>query len=763
MMPNTTTALESTSGEAAVLKKVEIESKINGLLAEVSVEQEYCNQQDTNIEAVYTFPLPFDAVLLGFGIEIGGRRLEGSVVEKSASDVLYEDAIIEGDAAALLEQIQPGLYTASLGNLLPNETARIWFRYALLLRWNGNSVRFMMPTTIAPRYGDPAAAGLMHHQTPEFAFDAAQSFTLKVMVEGLLTAADFTSPSHDISVTPGSKETIIDIVGTPAMDRDFVLEANLSAVQASSVNRGVDQKGWVALASFRPEIPDDEQRKPRYIKIVVDCSGSMAGDSIFQAGVAIGQILDDLREGDLFEIIRFGSYHQVLFGTGTPVSEMSLKRARELVSTLDADMGGTEIGAALEAAYDVDGERELPRDILLITDGEVWDTDIIVQAEQYGHRIFTVGVGSAVAEPFVRELAEATGGACELVAPGQDMAEHIHRHFQRMYAPRAEGASVHWPAPPLRTLPDSIDTVYGGDTLHVFAWFAEKPEGAISLDITMPDGRAIRHETSIVPLDESSTTPENSEDLPATLARIAGARRLVAMTENEAATELAVRYQLMSQWTNYFVVHVRADGGKSDSLPEIRKVPQAFAAGSHGAGTVALPLRLEPSSYIAESAAPMKEDLIEIPSFMRRASAASEPPASYSAALSADKPRPSKITREVSDLAKLIKFLNVYTIQRLPTLDDLEALNFGNRTICRRLRAAVADGREERAVILEFLFNLMARSEVDGKVDRATRRRIRAEHKNLEKQNQIFEPTHQTLVRQAVQSLLNSESQEVET
>ena len=124
-----------------------------------------------------------------------------------------------------------------------------------------------------------------------------------------------------------------------------------------------------------------------------------------------------------------------------------------------------------------------------------------------------------------------------------------------------------------------------------------------------------------------------------------------------------------------------------------------------------------------------------------------------------------KSTREVSDLTKLISFLNGNTgrFQGLPTLDDLESLNFGNRSICLRLRAAVADGREERAVILEFLFNLITRSEVDGKVDRATRRHIRAEHKNLEKQNQIIEPTHQTLVRQAVQSLLNSESQEVGT
>ena len=268
------------------------------------------------------------------------------------------------------------------------------------------------------------------------------------------------------------------------MDRDFVLEARISRPEVAGALAARDFDGWVALASFRPAIPSTGDEQRRCIKIVVDCSGSMGGDSAAQARVALERILDGLREGDLFEIIAFGSNWHALFDRETVVTETTLARARRFVRTLDADMGGTEIGAALDAAYAVRGASGALRDLLLITDGEVWDSAaVIARARESGHRIFTVGVGSAVAEALVQGLAEATGGACELVTPREDMADRIHRHFQRMYAPRIRSAGVRWPAPPESRLPQSIETVYGGDTVHAFAWFAEKPEGTASLEV----------------------------------------------------------------------------------------------------------------------------------------------------------------------------------------------------------------------------------------------------------------------------------------
>ena len=42
-----------------------------------------------------------------------------------AAEEKYEDAVAAGDAAVMLETIEPGLYTMNVGNLLPLETAKI--------------------------------------------------------------------------------------------------------------------------------------------------------------------------------------------------------------------------------------------------------------------------------------------------------------------------------------------------------------------------------------------------------------------------------------------------------------------------------------------------------------------------------------------------------------------------------------------------------------------------------------------------------------
>jgi Ca-activated chloride channel homolog len=722
MRASAAAVLESVHGEVVVLEEVRAEASINDLLAEVTVAQRYRNPEDTNIEAVYTFPLPLDGVLLGFEVEIGDRKLVGTVVEKSDAERRYEDAITDGDAAVLLEQSEPGLYTASVGNLLPGETATIRFRYGLLLRWNGDRVRFMMPTTIAPRYGDPGAAGLAPHQSPEYAFDAERSFRLSLAVRGFLKDARFNSPSHGISVTPGSQETIIEIAGKPAMDRDFVLEGRASRSEVAGALLAPDLDGWLALASFRPEIPEGDQRERRSVKIVVDCSGSMGGDSITQARTALERILDGLREGDLFEIMAFGNSHRTLFGREMPVSETTLAQARPFVRALDADMGGTEIGAALDAACGIRGEADLSRDLLLITDGEVWNSDdVIARAKRSSHRIFTVGVGSAVAESFVRGLSEATGGACELVSPREDMAVRIYRHFQRMYAPRAKSATVRWPVSALRRMPDPIETVYGGDTVHVFAWFAEKPEGTVSLDVTLADGRAVSHETEVLPFEEGSMAAESEGASPSTLTRLGATHRLATMDNEMAATELAVRYQLMSEWTNYIVVHVRADAEKAEDLPKILKVPQVLAAGWHGMGTVFAEQRDVCAGPLYEIApTPLPEA-----GFARRSmhEQLHEEKRLHEEERSQKGLQNMEVMRVVVIAPpELVDLLNARPMPPFPTLDEFEAWGLPE-SIVERLRDLVERGEDEEVVVLALL-HLLSESEAGRMLERQVRRLI---------------------------------------
>jgi Ca-activated chloride channel family protein len=143
------------SGRQLALRGVEVSARITGLLAETSLAQKYKNDTEANFELAYTFPLPVEATLLSFFVRIGDRSYQGEVIPRAEAEVEYEKAITEGNSAFRLQEVQAGLYSATLGNVMAGEAVEISIVYAESLAWNGNSLRYRLPTTIAPRYGDP--------------------------------------------------------------------------------------------------------------------------------------------------------------------------------------------------------------------------------------------------------------------------------------------------------------------------------------------------------------------------------------------------------------------------------------------------------------------------------------------------------------------------------------------------------------------------------------------------------------------------------
>lgn len=706
-MRNTATApvLETLHGETVILEKVEVDARIDDLVAEVSVSQHYRNPEQVDIEAVYSFPLPPEATLLDFRVEIGDRVLAGTVVGRMVAERTYDEAITDGDTAIMLEHAANGICTANVGNLKPGETLVIRFCYGQFLRWNGDLVRLMMPTTIAPKYGDPHAGVAEPHQALVHSFDAERSFSLQVTIDGILAGGKLTSPSHQIEISKEGDAKIVRTAGTSPMDRDFVLEMRTEVADGSAALMDRDTDGHVVVASFRPTIPGLEARRERLIKIVVDCSGSMSGDSIQQARIAIERILDGLRAGDHFNITAFGSRYTMLFDRAAEIGERSLEAARRFVHDLDASMGGTEIGSALSASYGSSWRKKLPADMLLITDGGVSNTaPVIKAARRSGHRIFTVGVGSAVSETFVRELAETTGGACELVSPREDMAERIHRHFQRIYAPEAR-AEVIWPGRPEMIWPQTIDTVFDGDTLHAFGWFKETLEGEVAMELKLDDGRRLVHHATIRQVQPGNSIIEDREHDLRPLARMAAAVRLGHLGDDRDAEALAVRYQLMSRWSNYLVIHVRAEEDKAGDSPEQRTIPQVIAAGWHGTGSV-----LRDTMFERISSAP----------------SVTMQPMAHQVELMHDEPiwrQAHTIQAREADHDLLSMMISGGDWRSLEVL-DLERLAVP-LPIIEVLQQLTQAGAAERAVVLALL-DLVAQSEEGQAIDRLVRRGILA-------------------------------------
>lgn len=575
MNTQTCPQLNTQNGQAIPLVGMDIKAKIEGLLTSISVEQTYHNTETVNIEAVYTFPLPMDAVLTSLQVKIAERLLTAKILEKNEAEARYEEAITDGHTVVMLQKLESGLYSMNVGNLQANEKISVQMQYSFVPRWQGTQLRLMIPTTIAQRYGaDPYAP----HQMPESSVFVEHHYQLQLQISGALTKAKITSPSHRLVTQTQGDSLWINLQDKAAlMDKDFVLMIE-SDVDHNFGLLGRDLTGYCALASFHPQFAVDLPAESKNFKILVDCSGSMGGVSIEQARLALEKIVRSMTAGDFFNVVLFGSSYETLFKTMVPATKTNIQHALQKIASVDANLGGTEIGSALQATYQLKAESKQADEVLLITDGEVWNTDSIIQdAIKSDHRIFTVGVGSAVSESFVRGLAEQTGGACELVSPNEDMAEKILRHFIRMRTPTAKSVKVAWPNAPKLQL--EIGAVYSGDTVNVWAWFDKQPEGDVSLQLEMANGQLISQSLKL------HAITSNPDEMLNPLSRLAAAKRIDSLKEKSEIVQLACDYQLMSQHTNYLMVDEQGD--RAEDLPELRKVPHMLAEGWVGSVPVA--------------------------------------------------------------------------------------------------------------------------------------------------------------------------------
>ncbi len=707
--------LKSITGETMALLGVAAKGSVDGLLFELSVEQRYRNASATNSEAVYSFPLPSSAVLLDFAVTLGDKLLTGVVVERKAAEAQYEEAIDQGDTAIMLERAGDGLLTVNLGNLMAGDEALIRYRYAQLLRFERGSVRLTVPTVIAPRYGDPAEGGLQPHQVPVNDLVVEYPFALSLELRGAIAAGTIASPSHSIATARTDVGVVVTLSQQARLDRDFVLTvADLAGQSVTTVAK--DGDGYVVLASFCAEVPKSAAELPLRLKLTLDCSGSMNGDSIEAAKRALHRVFAGLEPVDRFSFTRFGSTVAHEVGALVAADGAAIRNAAKFLARTQADLGGTEMQAALQSVFKIGGVEERGgrgADVLLITDGEVWGADsLIAEARGAKQRVFVVGIGSAPAEGVLRRLADATGGACEFVAPGEDAEAAILRMFARLRAPRIERTDIAWPSSPkwVTPLPQGL---FGGETIHVFAGFDAQPVGEVSLRLVPAGGGSAL---------SAGTT------LPAEVSKMANCSRMGAATRIESADAetklaLALQYSLLTDQTNFIVVHERAAGEKAHDLPQLHTIANMQAAGWGGVGSVlALSVKRcmtvgdvgEPrfsrdfsSSRRKMSGRPQVEDfdsdLDDFDGGPLALPARSEPPEP------AQQPEAGSALPPAFPMWELERQL-VHGVdfwhRKLPeTLDDLTCLR-NSPEVLAMLRQLVAEGHDERVVVRAILENV---------------------------------------------------------
>ena len=125
---------------------------VSGLVARVSVRQEFRNEGDEWAEGVYVFPLPDSAAVDRMRVRIGERLIEGEIREKEEAREEYERARNEGSKTSLVEEQRPNLFTTSVANIAPGEKVFVDIEYLENLRYDKGTFAIRFPMTLTPRY-----------------------------------------------------------------------------------------------------------------------------------------------------------------------------------------------------------------------------------------------------------------------------------------------------------------------------------------------------------------------------------------------------------------------------------------------------------------------------------------------------------------------------------------------------------------------------------------------------------------------------------
>ncbi len=631
------------------LTGVSIEAEITGLSARVAVAQRYVNRETKPIEAVYVFPLDEGAAVCGFEAVVDGTLVVGEVHERDKAFEIYDDAMADGHGAFLLDEERPDVFQASIGNLPPGKEVLVRLTYVTELSIDGGRARFSIPTTVSPRYApapDRAGVGRSDAQTlnPPLAWTVPYGLdlSLRITMPARITAIE--SPSHPISITINDEEATVKLAQVEAsLDRDFVLSIDAAGMDSPQVliERGDDGTEAVAV-SLVPKFT--ETQLPAEIVFVVDRSGSMDGTSIEEVRNALQLCLRTMISGCRFNIVGFGSTHESLFPEPRLYDERSLDEASRHVRELRANLGGTEILAPLTFALEQPRRAELPRQVVVLTDGQVTNTDAVLSlASQHAAtaRIFTFGIGAGASQHLVRALARAGGGSAEFIFPGERIESKVVRQFGRLLSPALHDVKVEWVGASVTAMPMRVPPVFAGGRLLVYGFpktnerpaavrlSAKGPSNPLSVEVPLAGARIVRGK-SVATLAARARIRELEEGGEWLTARGSRQQERKVSSVSREIIELSIRYSLVSRETSFVAVERRETPVTGDV--ELRRVPIALTDGwggiqrrmgrvMPGASRTFHARPAAPDMFQLDEAAPLRQPATARGRFVERASA----------------------------------------------------------------------------------------------------------------------------------------------
>lgn len=418
------------SGEPVNVERIDAEVEIADQVASTCLVIEFRNPGPALREGQVVLPVPAGAMLREFTLEGAGTAVTAQLLPKDEARRIYDEIVGRLKDPALLEFAGTGAVRSSVFPVPPGGAARLRMRYEEVLENDEGRIDYVLPRSESPEVKVPWTIRLRWHSK-----------------DGL---AGVFSPSHEIEkerMAGGGWSARVTDASTPGSFRLTATPPAAGGGVAASLLSHADPRGdggWFLLL-LTPPARAAAKSKRREVTLVMDRSGSMAGEKIEQARQAALQVLEGLEDGERFNLIVYHEAVEQFAPQPVEVTRDSIRQARGFLGRVRVS-GGTNIHGALKAAVGQAAAPGFVPIVLFLTDGlpTVGETsETRIRAEIAGwnaarRRIFTFGVGTDVNTPLLSRLAEDSRATASFVLPREAVELKVAAVFRRLAGPVLE-------------------------------------------------------------------------------------------------------------------------------------------------------------------------------------------------------------------------------------------------------------------------------------------------------------------------------------
>lgn len=437
-------------GRELPLRSAKLSADACGGIARVLLTQRFANDSSERLAVRYLLPLPADGAVSGYRFRLDGREIVGEVDRKHAARERFEEALVSGRTAALLEQERADLFTQELGNIPPGKELEVEVTIDQPLIWlEEGSWEWRFPTVVGPRFMGEAGRVADAEKITVDVSDAPLNVRLQLalVIGDVLATGRPESPSHHLtsSMNEASHTRVqLEAHDGARLDRDLVVRWPVAALTpgvslhaARPASSRLQERTYALLTLVPPAPAANAKVLPRDLIFLIDTSGSMGGRPLEQAKRVASMMIDTLGDVDRLEMIEFGNQPRRFRKEPALMTRDGKSAAQAWIRGLQA-AGGTEMQKAIdEALRPLRGDAQ--RQIVLITDGYVgFESQIvreILERMPKSCRLHTLGVGSSVNRTLTQGASRAGAGIEVILGLDEDPERGAKRMIERTAGP----------------------------------------------------------------------------------------------------------------------------------------------------------------------------------------------------------------------------------------------------------------------------------------------------------------------------------------